>query len=185
MNPNRRFIKEVLESGVELGCIAPEHILAHVTPEVLAHHLPVALKARLLQASLEAERMTPQLVVNTVGIDALVEHSPLATLWACVRGAVEQQLGEVAALGDSAPADRPPLEPAGLKPAKSARPAPHRGSSRVSSLSPRSRVMRGRDDAAGAPSSDYELVEETDVLRGSSRAILQAGDEETRPGPKS
>lgn len=183
MNPNRRFIKDVLESGVELGCISPEHILAHVTPEVLAHHLPVALKARLLQASLDAERMTPQLVVDTVGIDALVEHSPLAALWACVRGAVEQQLGEAAELGDSPAADLPPLEPAALKPAKSARPGPHR-SSRVSSLSPRSRVMRGRDDALGGPSSDYELVEETNVIGGSSRAILQAGDEETRPGPK-
>src|SRR5690606_8861280 len=93
MTPNRRFLYEVLGMGVELGCITPEDLIGHITPEVLAHHLPVALKARLLQASLDAERMTPAVIVEAVGIEALVEHSPMPALWACVRTAAERQVG--------------------------------------------------------------------------------------------
>jgi hypothetical protein len=204
VTPNRRFLYEVIGKGVELGCITPEDVIQHITPEVLAHHLPVALKARLLQVSLAAERMSPALIVEAVGVDALVEHAPMTILWACVRSAAERQLG--------APLDRPlgagagmsagngaslPARPAhgdelALKPPKSARPTTARSPSRVSALSPRSRALGRSGELAGSGAEgagnghdEFEVVEETDIRRGSERgSAFVPGDEDTRPGSK-
>lgn len=192
MNPNRRFLYEIIGMGLELETVTPDDLIRHITPEVLAHHLPVALKAKLLHASLNAERMTPALIVESVGVEALVEHSPMPVLWSCVRTAVERQLG---ALPERAAGNGAPVEEI-LKPTKSARPQILRQSSRVSTLSPRSRVLGRRDDGTSPPpvapeagtrdeSQDFEVVEETDVLKAGSPRLLVPGDEDTRPGQKS
>ena len=203
MNPNRRFLYEVIGMGVELEAVTPEDVIRHITPEVLAHHLPVALKAKLLHASLNAERMTPALIVESIGIEALVEHSPMPALWAVIRGSVERQLGSLperpaaSAASHGNGAD----EAIALKPTKSARPQGTilRQSQRVSALSPRSRVLGRREDSSGStppplaspdPSTrdehvEFEVVEETDILKGSSpRSGLIPDDGDTRPGPK-
>jgi hypothetical protein len=221
MNPNRRFVYEIISVGLELQTVTPEDVLEHVTPEVLAHHLPVALKARLLQASLNAERMTAQLVIDAIGVEALVEHAPLPILWLCVRASAARQLGgampERSAASSTIPAPSGPgMSPmmAGLgngggssaddlqlKPAKSARPTTAmRPPSRVSALSPRSRISTTlrRDDVNAAlasnesgeiraiedePARDFEIVEETDIAR--QRSSVSPNDEDTRHGPKS
>lgn len=173
---NRRFAYEALASGLELEVVTPDDVIAHVTPEVLAHHLPIALKAKLLQASLSAERVTPALVIEVVGLDALVEHAPLPVLWACVRAcaaralqsqaddALSASLGiaavnaAVAAVGGNGAGGGPMpgvSDDLQMKPAKTARPMALRpGSSppRVSALSPRSQVMR-RPEPGSSPAA--------------------------------
>lgn len=200
MNPNRRFLYEIIGMGLELETVTPDDVLRHITPEVLAHHLPVALKAKLLHASLNAERMTAALIVESVGVEALVEHSPMPALWAVIRGSVERQLGSLP--------ERPVVHAHGngeeaavaaLKPPKSARPQILRQSDRrVSALSPRSRVLGRRDDGTAPPplapeisaappreEVEFEVVEETDVLKATgSRSGLIPDDGDTRPGPK-
>ena len=206
MTPNRRFLLEALGMGLELGCITPEDVLQNVTPEILAHHLPVAIKARLLQASLDAERLTPAVIVEAVGVEALVEHTPMPVLWSCIRAGALRQLGTMA--GDVADelANRPLVgngngaghapDDLALKPPKSARISGSRASARVSSLSPRSRVLGRREDSvadglgrgepAPEPPMDFEVVDETDVrIKSDPVQILSRGDEETRPGSKS
>jgi hypothetical protein len=218
MSPPRRFLLDVLRRGLELDVMAADDLLEHVTPAVLAHHLPIALKAKLLQASLSAERMTPNLVVEVVGVEALAEHVPMPILWACVRACAARQLrGQVddglgATLGISAAASGGPIVPGQtqempeavglyddlqLKPPRAARPSLRPGSTlpRISTLSPRSQVIRRAADASaqaaaaglfepGRPeeSPDFEIVEETEVPSRprASRAI----EDETRPGTK-
>ena len=203
MNPNRRFLYECIGMGLELETVTPDDVLRHITPEVLAHHLPVALKAKLLHASLNAERMTPALIVESIGVEGLVEHSPMPALWAVSRGAGARQLGS---LPERVPA--PAHGNAGhsngddlgvLKPPKSARPQGTilRQSQRVSALSPRSRVLGRRDEGTSPPpitpessapreEVEFEVVEETDVLKaGGPRVSLVPDDGDTRPGPKS
>jgi hypothetical protein len=210
-NPNRRFLFEVMSSGLALEMITPDDVLAHVTPEVLAHHLPIALKAKLLQASLNAERMTPALVVEVVGVDALVEHAPLSVLWACIRlcaaRALQGQtddalsaslgLGAVAAAVAAIGSNGSSADDMQLKPAKTARPMglrPGPTQPRISALSPRSQVMRRGTDAPPNPASsgafemtrgedppDFEIVEETEVP---ARQRALRSDDDTRPGTK-
>jgi hypothetical protein len=180
--PNRRFAYEALASGLELELVTPDDVIAHVTPEVLAHHLPIALKAKLLQASLSAERVTPALVIEVVGLDALVEHAPLPVLWACVRAcaaralqsqsddALSASLGiaavnaAVAAVGGNGAGamNGAMTDDLQMKPAKTARPMALRpGSSppRVSALSPRSQVMRRPDPTSNpAPSGAFDVA---------------------------
>ncbi len=202
MNPNRRFLYEIIGMGLELETVSPDDVLRHITPEVLAHHLPVALKAKLLHASLNAERMTPALVVESIGVEGLVEHSPMPALWAVVRSAVERQLGALpervpAPHGNPAHSNGDEANIAGLKPTKSARPQILRQSQRVSALSPRSRVLGRRDEGSSPPpigsepsapreEVEFEVVEETDVLKAAGpRVGLIPDDGDTRPGPKS
>ncbi len=199
MNPNRRFLYEIIGMGLELETVTPDDVLRHITPEVLAHHLPVALKAKLLHASLNAERMTPALIVESIGVEGLVEHSPMPALWAVVRGAVERQLGPMGAQAERPSAHSNGDELGALKPPKSARPQGTilRQSQRVSALSPRSRVLGRRDDGTSPPpvvpessspreEVEFEVVEETDVLKaGGPRVSLVPDDGDTRPGPKS
>ena len=73
--------------------MSPEDVIRHITMDVLAHHLPVALKARLLTAALESEVMNAMLVLDTLGVDALAEHAPAHLLWECVAAAAKRSLG--------------------------------------------------------------------------------------------
>jgi len=88
-----------------------------------------------------------------------------------------------------------------LKPPKPARPAVVRPGAtqppRISTLSPRSQIVR-RPDAAATPSpggflelgradsvADFEIVEETEVpVRHRGERATEAIDDETRPGSK-
>jgi hypothetical protein len=203
VNANRRFLHEAIKRGLELEVITPADMLAHVTPDVLAHHLPIALKARLLQTSLNADRMTPQLVVDTVGIAAMVEHAPMATLWACVRACTARQLQEPAGVSVGSTSPAPATGNGGganagedlqLKPSTAARSTSLRAGStpppRISALSPRSQLLRRASEpgsaqvASGmfeiAPSDsvpDFEIVEATEVP--SQHRSVDRGDDDS------
>jgi hypothetical protein len=169
MNPNRRFLLEILGAGLELGVITPEDVLRHVTPDVLAHHLPVTLKVKLLEASLAAERMTASLVVETIGTEGLAEHAPIGALWACINECARRPIGD----DDALPAQ---AEGGELKPNKTARSSSVRMPGRISALSPRSRATA----AAARPSgrSDEDSVDDEFARpRGEPTP-----EDETRPG---
>jgi hypothetical protein len=169
MNPNRRFLLEILGTGLELGVITPEDVLRHVTPDILAHHLPVTLKVKLLEASLAAERMTPSLVVDTIGNEGLAEHAPIGALWACINVCARRPIGD----DDALP---PPSESGELKPNKTARTSSVRMPGRISALSPRSRATSTQQ----RPSTTEDSVDEPSEF-ARPRAEPTAEDE-TRPG---
>lgn len=130
MNANRRFLAKLLGQGLELELATADDVLRHVTPEVLAHHLPVALKTKLLAASLGAKDMNPALVVETLGVDSLAEHAPAPLLWAAARDAMGRALGDAEGARPGAkkeatadPATKADGEPDATKPAKAAKPA--------------------------------------------------------------
>ena len=93
MNSTRQFLRASLRSGVETGMVSAADVLRHVTPEVLASHLPPATIAKLIEASLAAAVMDAQLVLDTVGIDTLAEHVPTNVLWACLAEMAAKALG--------------------------------------------------------------------------------------------
>lgn len=80
----RVFLAGAVSGGLQRGLLTPDALIRHANPAVLTGHLPTALAARLLQASLEAGRMTPHLMVETIGVEALTTYVPASVLWACV-----------------------------------------------------------------------------------------------------
>ena len=56
MTPDQRqaWFARVMESGLENQVFAPADVLAHATPDVLAHNLPPELLSKVLQSSLAA-----------------------------------------------------------------------------------------------------------------------------------
>lgn len=87
------FFVDALSSALELGIAKPDDILRHVTPDVLATHLPRPLWARLLTACLGAPRVDAQLVVETVGVGNLCEHIPSPIIWNVIADVAARSLG--------------------------------------------------------------------------------------------
>ena len=103
----KAFFVASLSSALELGIAVPDDVLRHVTPDVLAHHLPRPLWARLLTACVGAPRVDAQLVVETIGVPNLCEHIPAPILWACIEELAMRALGGVVIAAPVAVSSRP------------------------------------------------------------------------------
>jgi len=90
----KAFFVDALTSALDLGVARPEDVLKHVTPDVLAQHLPRPLWARLFTACLGAPRVDATLVVETIGIPNLAEHIPSHIIWACIAEVGARALGK-------------------------------------------------------------------------------------------
>lgn len=112
----KAFFVDALTSALELEIGTPDDVLRHVTPDVLAAHIPRPLWARLLTACLGAPRVDARLVVDTIGIPNLCEHVPYSIIWGCIAEMGARSLGKVADVA-IAPARLAPL------PAKTVTPA--------------------------------------------------------------
>ncbi|MCX5742631.1 MAG: hypothetical protein NT062_09065 [Proteobacteria bacterium] len=75
------FLVTALTSALDLGIATCDDVLRHVTPDILAAHLPRPLWARLLTACVGAPRVDAQLVVETIGVPNLCEHVPSTIMW--------------------------------------------------------------------------------------------------------
>lgn len=106
----KAFFVASLSSALDLGIAVPDDVLRHVTPDVLAAHLPRPLWARLLTACVGAPRVDAQLVVETIGVPNLCEHVPAPIIWACLEELALRALGGVviAAPGPAAAASSRP-----------------------------------------------------------------------------
>jgi hypothetical protein len=89
------FFVDALTSALELGIGTPDDVVRHVTPEVLAKHLPRPLWARLFTACLGAPRVDAALVVDTIGVPNFCEHVPASIIWACLAEIGARALGKV------------------------------------------------------------------------------------------
>lgn len=116
------FFVASLSSALDLGIATPDDVLRHVTPDVLATHLPRPLWARLLTASLGAPKVDSQLVVETIGVPNLCEHVPSPIIWACLAEIAHRSLSGVPALPIPRPAAMTP--PAGVAAASKSAPLP-------------------------------------------------------------
>ena len=112
------FFVTALSQAVDLAVASPDDVLRHVTPEVLAEHLPRPLWARLLTACMGAPRVDSQLVVETIGVPNLCEHVPIAVIWGCINEIAQRTLGQEPAVSLTPPiAVRPrPVVPLAMTP---------------------------------------------------------------------
>src|SRR5215211_3702298 len=111
----KEFLVSALGSALELGIGTADDVLKHVTPDVLAQHLPRPLWARLITACLGASKVNAQLVVDTVGIPNLCEHVPHRIMWSVVADIGARSLGKsTGAVATPIPAPANKSQPAGI-----------------------------------------------------------------------
>ena len=84
------WFAQMIQAGLEEKIIAPKHLLAHVTPELLAEFLPGEILGEILSSSLESRALTAEAVLDTVTPEILAEHIPHDVLWTCVAEAAER-----------------------------------------------------------------------------------------------
>ncbi len=131
----KTFCVDALQGALDLGLAVPDDVLRHVTPDVLAAHLPRPLWARLLTAALGAPKVDATLVVETVGVANLVEHIPTALIWRSIQDVAARALtGKLPAMIVST--TTPPLGSAVVKPTAPERPTPTPAPSRFAAKSP-------------------------------------------------
>jgi len=78
----REFLRRGLASALSTGVLTPKDIVQHVNAKVLGH-FPDALTTKLLEVSLAAGKMNPELVIETLGVESIAKHAPTGVLWAC------------------------------------------------------------------------------------------------------
>jgi hypothetical protein len=81
---SREFLRRALQQALAHGVAAPRDVVEDVNAAVLGHHFPDTLKTKLLEASLAAGRMNPELILETLGVDAIARYAPTHVVWACL-----------------------------------------------------------------------------------------------------
>ena len=64
----RDFLRRAVDRGVANGVMPPKQIISHVTAAVLGHSFPDELKTKLLEVTLASGKMTPEIVIETLGV---------------------------------------------------------------------------------------------------------------------
>jgi hypothetical protein len=90
----KAFFVDALGGALELGIGTPEDVLRHITPDILATHLPRPLWARLLTAMLGAPRVDARLIVETIGVANLCEHVPAQIVGGCIAELGARSIGQ-------------------------------------------------------------------------------------------
>lgn len=80
----REFLRRALDHALTHGITTPKDLIEDVDAAVLGHHFPDALKTKLLEASLAAGKMNPELILETLGTEAITAHAPTHIIWACL-----------------------------------------------------------------------------------------------------
>jgi hypothetical protein len=89
----KAFFVDALAGALDLGIGTAEDVMRHVTPDVLAQHLPRPLWVRVLTACLGAPKVDSTLIVETIGVPNLAEHIPAPIIWACIADIARRALG--------------------------------------------------------------------------------------------
>jgi hypothetical protein len=124
------FFVDALGSALELGVATPDDVLKHVTPDVLAGHLPRPLWSKLIAACLAASRVDAKLVVDSIGVPALCEHIPGNIVWGLLVEVAQRAMGKSilapppAVAGGRAPTSPGVSTPAPVAAAPAVDPAP-------------------------------------------------------------
>jgi hypothetical protein len=180
----KAFYVTALGGALELGIASPDDVLRHVTPDVLAQHLPRPLWARLLTACVGAPKVNATLVVETIGVSNLCEHVPSAIIWALISDVAARSLGNAApdikapvvvATTDKPSTSRTPAKPLsiGSPPPMETRPTPPPQPAVVGpsipSLGKDSPIAIGLDDVVAE-------LEAEDVTKPPARARTPTGN---------
>jgi hypothetical protein len=115
----RELLRRAVGAGLRETVLMPDDVVRHVDAKVLGHHFPDALTTKLLEVSLAAGKMNPELIVETLGVEAIAKHAPTPVVWACLVELAQSLLAEEAPApglphGTPPPAHHPDLvKPAG------------------------------------------------------------------------
>ena len=90
----QKWFARMLGVGLDQKLVSPGQLVVHVTPEVLAHHLPPDVMTRVLSSALSAgqrgEQATADRLFESLSPDILVDNVPLEVLWRCLDTAAER-----------------------------------------------------------------------------------------------
>ncbi|MFN0249485.1 MAG: hypothetical protein ACKV2T_21550 [Kofleriaceae bacterium] len=78
----REWVRRMLSAGLATGVIAPKDVVEHMTAHVLVQSMPQGITTTLIETSLTQGKMSPELIVEVVGVDAIAQHVATNIVWA-------------------------------------------------------------------------------------------------------
>ena len=79
-----------MAAALDHSILQPEDVINHVSPAILASHLPPDVMSNVLAASLTAGQMTAEVILRSAGPGVLSRYIPPDVLWNAVLEAVER-----------------------------------------------------------------------------------------------
>ncbi len=86
----RKWLAIVLAGALDEELMTPEDVLAELTPDVLADHLPPQMVTKILAESLGEGSMTAAVILRAVGPTVLTRHVPAKLVWSTMAAAAER-----------------------------------------------------------------------------------------------
>ena len=90
----QKWFAHMLGVGLDQKILSPSQLVVHVTPEVLAHHLPPDVMTKVITSALAAgqrgEQTTPDRLFESLNPDVMVDHVPLEVLWRSIDAGAEK-----------------------------------------------------------------------------------------------
>jgi hypothetical protein len=108
----REFLRRALESALTHGIATPKDVVEDVNASVIGL-FPDALTTKLLEASLAAGKMNPEVILETLGAEAIAKHAPTHVVWAsrARTGSPREQLASAPVAPAAPTASTPPAPP--------------------------------------------------------------------------
>ena len=85
-----KWLAIVMAAALDHNVLQPEDVIRHVTPAILAAHLPPDVMSNVLAASLTAGQMTPEVILRSAGPGVLSRYIPPDVLWQAVTEAAKR-----------------------------------------------------------------------------------------------
>ncbi len=85
-----KWLAIVMAAALDHNSLQPDDVINHVSPTVLAAHLPPDVMSNVLAASLTAGQMTPEVILRSAGPGVLSRYVPPEVLWAAVTEAAQR-----------------------------------------------------------------------------------------------
>jgi hypothetical protein len=105
----REFLRRTLDAGLKTGVLTPKDVVEQVNAQVLGTTLPDALTTKLIEATLAAGKMNPEIIVETLGVAAITKHISTNIVWAIFVKPGEATIATAAPIAPAAAKPRPAL----------------------------------------------------------------------------
>jgi len=80
----RTFLGAMLASAVEIEVVTASAILQHATPTLIMQHMPLPMRAHILEQCLESQSMTPARLIEIIEPPVLAHHLPIDVIWRAI-----------------------------------------------------------------------------------------------------
>lgn len=79
-----KWLAIVMAAALDHNILQPDDVIRHITPTILAAHLPPDVMSNVLAASLSSGQMTAEVILRAAGPGVLSRYVPPDVIWQAI-----------------------------------------------------------------------------------------------------